>query len=201
VAIDRTSKLASAELHEKATRRVAGNFLGALAAAVPYQIHPVLPDDGTHSTEPSGNAGTPEAIKAMRAEKVLSRCHSFQAACADLDIEHRLTKPRHPWTNGQVERMNRTIKDATVKRFHDDSHDRLRQHLADFVAAYAFARRLKTLPAWPHPLRGHLQSLGRRTRQVHPGSAPPNAGTKQLARFTRRIGQEPGDGSPRSAPG
>ena len=30
------------------------------------------------------------------------------------DIDHRLTKPKHPWTNGQVERMNRTIKDATI---------------------------------------------------------------------------------------
>jgi transposase InsO family protein len=72
-------------------------------------------------------------------------CHAFEFACAELDIEHRLTKPRHPWTNGQVERMNRTIKDATVKRFHYESHDQLRQHLADFVAAYNFARRLKTL--------------------------------------------------------
>ena len=26
--------------------------------------------------------------------------------------------PNHPWTNGQGERMNRTIKDATVKRYH-----------------------------------------------------------------------------------
>ncbi len=60
-------------------------------------------------------------------------------------VEHRLTKPRHPWTNGQVERMNRTIKDATVKRYHYESHDELRQHLADFVAAYNFGRRLKTL--------------------------------------------------------
>src|SRR5215203_4900327 len=41
--------------------------------------------------------------------------------------------------------MNRTIKDATVKRFHYASHDQLRQHLADFVAAYNFGRRLKTL--------------------------------------------------------
>ena len=41
--------------------------------------------------------------------------------------------------------MNRTIKDATVKRFHYDSHDRLRTHPADFLAAYNFARRLKTL--------------------------------------------------------
>ena len=37
--------------------------------------------------------------------------------------------------NGQVERMNRTLKDATVKRFYYTSHDQLRQQLADFVSA------------------------------------------------------------------
>lgn len=41
--------------------------------------------------------------------------------------------------------MNRTIKDATVKGFHYESHDQLRRHLDDFVAAYNFARRLKRL--------------------------------------------------------
>jgi hypothetical protein len=41
--------------------------------------------------------------------------------------------------------MNRTIKDATVRRFHCESHDQLRARLADFSAAYNFARRLKTL--------------------------------------------------------
>ena len=41
--------------------------------------------------------------------------------------------------------MNRTIKDATVKRFYYESHDQLRTHLADFVSAYNYARRLKTL--------------------------------------------------------
>ena len=33
-------------------------------------------------------------------------------------IDHRATGPRHPWANGQVERMKRTIKGATVKRFY-----------------------------------------------------------------------------------
>jgi len=66
VAIDRTSKFAFAELHEKATRRVAGDFLRILAAAVPYKIHTVLTDNGTHFTELSANAWTPEEIKAMR---------------------------------------------------------------------------------------------------------------------------------------
>jgi hypothetical protein len=41
--------------------------------------------------------------------------------------------------------MNRTIKEATVKRFHYGSHEQLRAPLADFVAAYNFGRRLKTL--------------------------------------------------------
>ena len=41
--------------------------------------------------------------------------------------------------------MNRTIKDATVKRFHSGSHEQLRVHLANFMAAYNFARRLKIL--------------------------------------------------------
>ena len=71
----------------------------------------------------------------MRAQKLPFRCHAFEATCADLNIEHRLTKPRHLWTNGQIERMNRTIKEATVKRFHYETHNQLRQHLGDFVAA------------------------------------------------------------------
>ena len=56
----------------------------------------------------------------------------FDLICEANDIEHRLTKPNHPWTNGQVERMNRALKDATVQQYHDDSHNRLRRPLADF---------------------------------------------------------------------
>ena len=145
VAIDRTSKFAFARLHEKATRRIAADFLRALVAAVPYKVHTVLTDNGPPFTDPSGDGWTPEDIKAMRAEKASFRCHAFEAACADLEIEHRLTKPRHPWTNGRVERMNRTLKDATVKRYHYGSHDELRHHLRLFVDAYNYGRRLKTL--------------------------------------------------------
>jgi hypothetical protein len=47
--------------------------------------------------------------------------------------------------NGQVERINRTLKEATVQRYYYDTHDQLRRHLADFITAYNFARRLKSL--------------------------------------------------------
>lgn len=69
----------------------------------------------------------------------------FDLRCRENGIEHRLTKSNHPRTNRQVDRMNRTIKEATVRRYYYDSHGRLRAHLADFLDAYNVARRLKTL--------------------------------------------------------
>ena len=56
--------------------------------------------------------------------------HIFGRTCRDNGIEHRSTKVKDPWTNGQVERMNRSIKEATVKRFHYDGHDQLKMHTA-----------------------------------------------------------------------
>jgi hypothetical protein len=134
VGIDRTSKFAVAQLVATADRKTAWEFLEHLLEAVPYQVHTILTDNGIQFAEQPRNRNT-----------IYSRPMRFDMICDANGIEHRLTKPNHPWTNGQVERMNRTIKDATVKRYHYDSHDQLRAHLADFLAAYNFARRLKTL--------------------------------------------------------
>jgi len=41
--------------------------------------------------------------------------------------------------------MNRSLKEATVKRYHYDTHRQLEDHLAAFLDAYNFAKRLKTL--------------------------------------------------------
>ena len=53
----------------------------------------------------------------------------FGRACWRHGIEHRLTKPNHLWANAQAERVNRTVKEATVQRLHYDSPDRLCGHL------------------------------------------------------------------------
>ena len=45
VAIDRTSKFAYVELHQRATKMIAAEFLRDLIAAVPYAIHIVLTDN------------------------------------------------------------------------------------------------------------------------------------------------------------
>ena len=136
MAIDRTSKFAFVRLEMKANMATASAFLEALVEAVPYRIHTVLTDNGVQFADLPKNRDGPTARL---------RGHPFDRTCARHGIEHRLTKPNHPWTNGQVERMNRTIKDATVKRFHYETHNQLRAHLQTFIEAYNFARRLKTL--------------------------------------------------------
>jgi hypothetical protein len=41
--------------------------------------------------------------------------------------------------------MNRTLKEATVQRYHYGTHAQLKAHLHAFLMAYNFAKRLKTL--------------------------------------------------------
>src|SRR5215208_5241714 len=96
VAIDRTSKFAFVELHERISRRVAGDFLRALIKAVPYRVHTVLTDNGTHFTTPGNTASAAPLIKEAIARGELFRAHAFELACAQNDVDHRLTQPRHP---------------------------------------------------------------------------------------------------------
>jgi hypothetical protein len=100
VAIDRSCKFAYAERHKEANNMVASQCLRHVSAAVPYQIRTVLIDNGIQSTN--------------RKRDIYAFQHIFECVCQEYGIDHRLTKTNHPWTNGQVERMNRTRKDATV---------------------------------------------------------------------------------------
>jgi transposase InsO family protein len=112
VAIDRTSKFAFVRLEKRAGKIEAAQFLRDLLQAPPYRIHTVLTDTGIQFTN--------------RALDTHAFAHIFDRVCRENGIEHRLTKVRHPCTNGQVERMNRTTKEATVKHFRYDDHGRRR---------------------------------------------------------------------------
>jgi transposase InsO family protein len=67
---------------------------------VPYKVEIVLTDNGIQFADLPKNRSGPTAK---------FRGHPFDRVCQEHGIEHRLTKPNHPWINGQVERMNRTI--------------------------------------------------------------------------------------------
>jgi transposase-like protein len=136
VAIDRTSKFVVVKLFDRAITENAKIFLELVISIVPYRIHTVLTDNGIQFADLPKNRNGATA---------LLRGHPFDRVCREHGIEHRLTKPNHPWTNGQVERMNRTIKEATVNRYFYHDHKQLENHLDTFIAAYNYAKRLKTL--------------------------------------------------------
>ncbi len=69
-----------------------------------------------------------------------SKNHSFERLLKALNIKHRLTKVRHPWTNGACERLNRTILEefyqhafrtkiyTTVEQLNDDLQTYLKKY-------------------------------------------------------------------------
>ena len=139
LAIDRVSKFTHVAFFDANTKLNGAAFLREVVEAFPYRIHTVLTDNGV--------AFTPNASTRWD----LSR-HVFDRVCDEHGIEHRLTKPYHPWTNGQAERMNRTVKDATTKTFHYPDLEALKAHVLAFVMAYNFAKHLKAL-RWRTPFQ------------------------------------------------
>ena len=145
VAIDRTSKFAFVELHEKATTAVSRDFLLRLIAAVPYKIHTVLTDNGIQFTTPGAGGSAVPLIREAIANGNTSGLMPSSSPAPGTTSSIGRPRPSIPGPTARSRRMNRTIKDATVRRFYYESHDQLRWHLADFVSAYNFGRRLKTL--------------------------------------------------------
>jgi transposase InsO family protein len=146
LAIDRVSKFAHVAFFDANTKLNGAAFLRGVVAAFPYAIHTVLTDNGMAFADLPKNRGRYPEIEAVFGG------HIFDRVCREHGIEHRLTKPYHPWTNGQAERMNRTVKEATVKAFHYPDLEALQAHVLAFVTAYNFAKHLKAL-RWRTPFQ------------------------------------------------
>jgi transposase InsO family protein len=80
---------------------VAAPFLGHWMAAVPHTIPTMRTDHGIQFTN--------------RQRDSYAFAPSFDRVGHEHGLAHRLTQVHHPWTNGQVERMHRTLQEATVK--------------------------------------------------------------------------------------
>ena len=98
VAIDRATRWVYFRTYRDQSERSSTDFLRRLKRVAPMVIKKVLSDNGSQFTDRFTSAG-----------KQASGDHSFDLACAELGIEHRLAPPRHPQTNGMVERFNGRI--------------------------------------------------------------------------------------------
>ena len=109
-------------------------FLENLVQACPFKIHTILTDNGA------------QFIYNKRiVQNNPKRRHRFDLACKNHGIRHKTTRIYSPQTNGQVERMNRTIKDATTKTYHYESVEQLREHLHSFMMAYNCVKKLRAI--------------------------------------------------------
>ena len=146
LAIDRVSKFVHVAFFDANTKLNGAAFLRQVVEAFPYRIHTVLTDNGMAFADLPKNRSRHPEIKAIFGG------HIFNRVCKEHGIEHKLTKPYHPWTNGQAERMNRTVKDATIKAFHYPNLEALKAHVLAFIQAYNFAKHLKAL-RWRTPFQ------------------------------------------------
>lgn len=125
VAIDRATRWVFVAIKTNKTAASARAFLNALARACPIKISRVLTDNGKEFTD---------RLFASRARQP-SGNHEFDRLCQALGIEHRLTKPRTPKTNGMVERFNGRIADILqTHRF--NSQEDLDTTILRYVALY-----------------------------------------------------------------
>ena len=140
VAIERVTRFVWIEvLPDRGAARVAA-AMARFLAAFPGKPHTVLTDNGAEFTDRFA-----QGSKAGHAARPTGR-HPFDRVCAAHGIEHRLTRPYTPKTNGMVERFNRRIGEAMarVPRLRDNSrhgtrfasHAERTAFLLDFVAAY-----------------------------------------------------------------
>jgi transposase InsO family protein len=148
LAIDRVSKFAHVAFLDANTKPNGAAFLREVVAAFPYRLHTVLTDNGMAFADlPKYRGGATARWMG----------HIFDRVCREHGIEHRLTKPCHPWTNGQAERLNRTVEassrsDGAVKAFHYPDLEALQAHVLAFVTAYNFAKHLNAL-RWRTPFQ------------------------------------------------
>jgi hypothetical protein len=131
--IDRKSKFATTQLGDKTDRETAWAFLQHMLEAVPIKFTTIFTDHLLFAEQPRPR------------HRLFFLPMRFDMICGTNWTESCLMQPNHPSIDGQVERMNRTIKDATVERFHHDIHEPLRAHLAEFIATSNVARRRKII--------------------------------------------------------
>ena len=142
LAIDRVCKFTYVEFRDDMGKMNGTDFLRGVIKAFPYTIHTVLTDNGMAFTALPKNRNKPiHAFLGM---------HIFGRVCSESGIVHKLTKPYHPWTNGQAEGMNRTIKEATIKAFHYADLESLKAHVLAFICAFNFTEHFKAL-SWKTP--------------------------------------------------
>ena len=132
--IDRRSKLCYIEVQKDRKMETAKGFMERMLKFFPYEIRTILTDNGSEFTH-----------AAQQDQPKEGKEHPFEEVCKENGVEHRKTKIKHPWTNGQVERMNRSLKSWTVERYYYENFETLKKDLLARVDEYNHLRKLRSI--------------------------------------------------------
>jgi len=125
VGIDRATRWVFFEFRASKTAESARSFLKNLVEKAPFKISKVLTDNGKEFTD---------RFCATGQRKPTGR-HIFDKECSKYVIEHRLIPPRHPQTNGMVERFNGRISDV-INQTTFSSSKQLKKTLLLYLRVY-----------------------------------------------------------------
>ena len=98
----------------------------------PFEITNVWTDNGLEFTN--------RLIKSKKGE-LCQKPSKLDAVCNANHIEHRLTKPNTPKTNGMVERANGIIKKETILKENYANKEEMNDALIVFLVYYMLYRR------------------------------------------------------------
>ncbi len=151
--IDRASRWVCVEIWGDKTANNAAEFRQRRVDQAPFKVQPVLTENGQEFTDRGGAAGERDPTGRHRGDRI----------CAHHGIEHRLIKPRHPQTNGRVERCNGRISEVLATT-HFDAAQRLEDTLKPLgtaVSSSNTAARVRTPLA-----RAGAEGLARETPRI-----------------------------------
>ena len=133
VAVDRATRYVFFSLKDKKDADSSVEFLKELIDYFPFKIIKILTDNGKEFTDRFVRGGTKTPGN-----------HKFDKECGKHQIEHRLTKPYTPKTNGMVERFNGRIKEILENnRF--DSYKKLEESFNHYLKCYNHFNKQKVL--------------------------------------------------------
>lgn len=132
VVIDRATRALYYKIYEKKTAVNTQDFILEVKDLLPFNITHILTDNGLEFTN--------KLLKSKKG-KYCTKPSLLDEFCTENNIEHRLTKPATPKTNGMVERVNGTIKNGTIKRNQYQNIEELETDLKAFLIAYNSIRR------------------------------------------------------------
>lgn len=127
VIIDRATRLMYYKIYDNKTALNTKDFVLEAMEFLPFNITHILTDNGLEFTN--------RLLKSKKGESC-KKPSLLDEVCQEKGIEHRLTEPFTPKTNGMVERLNKTIKDNTIKINTYDNLVQMKENLDQFLKKY-----------------------------------------------------------------